>query len=155
MEATITKVLTEEQIKAIIADATAKLQKVADTAMEDDEPNYYEDDYGHCYSSGSNNLSGELEEICYEGLPGIDADNSDIFITASYDGDCDWRDTYDSGDYWTPPSGGIEVDKVEVYLTEIEIEISVYDKECDDYIDIEVSEDVKKRIIKEVNKNVA
>lgn len=156
MEATTTKkVLSEEQIKAIIADATAKLQEIADSAMEDTEPNYYEDDYGRCYNSGSNSLCGEIEEICYEGLPGIKNDDADIYISASYDGNCEWHDDYDPGDYWTPPSGGIEVDKVEIYLAEIEIEISVYDEETDDYVDIEVSEADKKRIIEEVNKNVA
>lgn len=156
MEATTTtKVLTEEQIQAIIKDAADKLQAIADSAMEDEEPNYYEDDYGHCYNHGSNSLSGEIEEICYEGLPGIGPDNSDIYITASYDGDCQWSDTYDPGDYWTPPGGGIEVDKVEVYLTDIEIEISIYDEATDESLDIEIPEDVKKRIIEEVNKKVA
>lgn len=156
MEATTTtKVLTEEQIQAIIDDAAAKLQNIADSAMEDEDPDYYEDDYGHCYNHGSNSLSGEIEEICYDGLPGIGPDNSDIYISASYDGDCQWTDTYDSGDYWTPPSGGIEVDSVDVYLTDIDIEISIYDEETEDYTDVEISEDVKKRIIDEVNKKVA
>lgn len=157
MEATTAtkKVLTEEQIQAIIADATEKLQHIADTAMEDDDPDYYEDERGNCYNHGSNSLSGDIEEICYYGLPGIDPDNCDIYITASYDGSCDWTDTYDPGDYWTPPCGGIEVDKVEVYLTDIDIEISIYDEETEESTDIEISEDVKKRIIDEVNKNVA
>lgn len=156
MEATTSKmVLTEEQIQAIIDDAAAKLQNIADSAMEDEEPNYYEDEYGHCYNSGFNSLAGNIEEICYDGLPGIDPDKSDIYISASYNGECQWTDTYDSGNYWTPPSGGIEVDSVDIYLTDIDIEIYISDEETEDYTDVEISEDVKKRIIEEVNKKVA
>lgn len=157
MEATIqTLTITEEQIQAIIADTADKLQAVIDEPIRDESDlDYYEDEYGHCYNSGSKSLEGELEEICYEGLPGIDNDSADIYICASYEGECDWHDDYDPGDYWTAPGGGIEVDSVEAYITDIDIEISVYDEATEEYVGVEVSEEIKQRIIDEVNKKVA
>lgn len=156
MEATIkTIALSEEQIKAIIADAAEKLNAIAEEPISDyDSLDYDEDDYGRSYNRGTESLCGEIEEICYEGLPGISED-SDIYICASYEGSCDWHDDYDPGDYWTAPSGGIEIDSVDVYLTDIDIEITMLDEESGEYVDVEISEEVKERIINEVNKMVA
>lgn len=156
MEATVKAIaITEEQIQAIIADVASKLQQIIDQPILDhDELNYYEDEYSHRCHRGSMNLEGELEDICCEGIPGIGED-SDIYISASYKGTCDWHDDYDAGDYWTPPSGGIEIDDVDAYITEMGIEISVYDEDTDEYIQVEVSKEVINCIIEEVNKKVA
>ncbi len=146
--------LTEEQKLAIIEDTSSKLADVIDD-IDCSDFEMYEDDYGRCYNHGSTTIDGELEEICLDGLPGVSADDSDIYIVAKYECDCSYHDDYDPGDYWTPPSGGIELDSVEPSVTDIEIEIGVYNAETDDYDSIEVSEDDKEYIIEEVNKRIA
>lgn len=146
--------LTDDQKKAIIEDAASKLFHIIDD-IDCSEFDLYEDDYGRCYNHGRTTIDGELEEICIDGLPGVSADDSEIYITAKYECDCSYHDDYDPGDYWTPPSGGMELDSVEASITEIEIFIDVYNADTDDYDSIEVSEDDKKFIIEELNKKVA
>lgn len=146
--------LTDEQKLAIIEDTVSKLtDAIEDIDCSDFE--MYEDDYGRSYNHGSTTISGELEEICIDGFPGISDDDSDIYISATYECDCSYHDDYDPGDYWTPPSGGIELDTVEPYVTDIEIEIDVYNAETDEYDSIEVSKKDKEYIIAEVNKKIA
>lgn len=146
--------LTEEQMLAIIEGTSSKLAgAIEDIDCSDFE--MYEDEYGHCYNHGSTTIDGELEEICIDGIPGVSDDDSDICIYATYECNCTYHDDYDPGDYWTPPSGGIELDSVEPYITDIDIEISVYNADSDEYDSIEVSEDDKKYIIGEVNKKIA
>lgn len=146
--------LTDEQKKAIIEDTASRFAHIIDD-IDCSEFDLYEDDYGRCYNHGSTTIDGELEEICIDGLPGVPADNSDICITAKYECRCSYHDDYDPGDYWTPPSGGIELDSAEPYITEIDIDISVFNKDTDDYEYIEISEEDKKFIIDELNKKVA
>lgn len=148
--------LTEEQIQAIIDDVVSKMEDVIDDPCNGDysDLDFYEDDMGHCYNFGSHSYESELEEICIDGLPGIDSDESDIYITATYDVDMSFHDDYDPGDYWTPPSGGIEVDEVSVSVSKIEIEISVLNKETDEYEDIEITEEHKVEIVNKVNEKI-
>ena len=145
--------LTEEQIQAIIDDVVSKMQGVIDDPFNGDYSDLecYEDEYGHCYYFGSQSIESELEEICLDGLPGIAPDYADIYITATYWGDVSFYDDYDPGDYWTPPAGGIEIDKVDVCVKDIDIEIDVYNQETDEYEAVDVLQDDKDRIVKTVN----
>lgn len=146
--------LTKEQILAIIEDTSSKLEgAIEDIDCSDFE--MYEDEYGHCYNHGSTTIDGELEEICMDGLPGVPEDDSDIYISASYECNCSYHDDYDPGDYWTPPSGGVELDSAEAYITDIDIDISVYNADTDEYDPIEVSKEDREYIIEQVNKKVA
>lgn len=146
--------LTAEQILAIIEETSSMLANAIDD-IDCSEFEMYEDDYGRSYSHGSTTIDGELEEICIDGLPGISAEDSDIYISANYECDCSYHDDYDPGDYWTPPSGGIELDSAEAYITDIDIDISVYNAETDEYDSIEVSKEDREYIIEQVNKQVA
>ncbi len=146
--------LTEEQRNAIIEDAASRLVGILDD-IDCSEFDLYEDDYGRCYNHGSTTIDGELEEICIDGLPGVSVEESDIYITAKYECRCSYHDDYDPGDYWTPPSGGMELDSAEPCITDIEIDINVYNSETDDYDSIEVSQEDKQYIIEELNKKVA
>ncbi len=148
--------LTEEQIQAIIDDAVLKLQTAIDDMYEGDYSDfeYYEDEEGHCYDFGSHTCKGTLEEICLDTLPGINKDESDISITADYCLDIDFHDDYDPGDYWTPPAGGIEIDKVEAYITEIDIDIEILNPQSGEYESIEIPESLVTRIIKDANEKV-
>lgn len=145
--------LTDEQKQAIIEDTAARMSDIIDD-IDCSEFDLYEDDYGRCYNHGSTTIDGELEEICIDGLPGVSADDSDICITAKYECRCCYHDDYDPGDYWTPPSGGMELDSAEPYITDIEIDISVYNPETGDYDTVEVSEEDMKFIIDELNQKV-
>lgn len=145
--------LTDEQRNAIIEDVSSKLASLIED-IDCSEFDLYEDDYGRCYNHGCTTIDGELEEICIDGLPGVSADDSDICITAKYECVCSYHDDYDPGDYWTPPSGGMELDSAEPYITEIEIDINVYNADIDDYDSIEVSEEDKEFILEELNKKV-
>lgn len=144
--------ITEDQIKAIIEDATSQLLAVIDEPCDCSDLQCEEDEYGRCYPYCSGYLEGDLEEICIDGLAGIE--DGDVCIYATYDGSYSYHDDYDPGDYWTPPSGGWELDDCEAYLTSITIELSVYNPTTDEYEDVEVSQEVCDRIIEEVNKNV-
>ncbi len=153
---------TEEQVQAIIADTANKLQAIIDDPCGGDYSDFecYEDDLGHCYNSGYHSTEGEIEEICYEGLPGINSDDADIYILAKYDANISFHDDYDPGDYWTPPTGGIEIDEVEVAISSMEFDVSVYNSATDEYEEIEFSPKLIKRIIDNVHercgiKNVA
>ena len=144
---------TEEQIQAIIADTANKLQDIIDDPCGDDDSDFecYEDDLGHCYNYGYHSIEGEIEEICYDGLPGINSDDADIYIIAKYDAYISFHDDYDPGDYWTPPSGGIEIDEVEVAISSMEFEVSVYDSATDEYEVIDFSPKLIERIIDNVH----
>ncbi len=144
---------TEEQIQAIIADTANKLQDIIDDPCGDDYSDFecYEDDLGHCYNYGYHSIEGEIEEICYDGLPGINSDDADIYIIAKYDAYISFHDDYDPGDYWTPPSGGIEIDEVEVAISSMEFEVSVYDSATDEYEVIDFSPKLIERIIDNVH----
>lgn len=148
--------LTEEQIQAIINDAADKLQALIEDPCNGDysDLDMYEDERG-CYPFGSKNCDSEIEEICYEGLPGIDTDCADIYIMAKCDLRYSYHNDYDPGDYWTSPSGGIEIDEVEAYITDMEIEISVLNQDTDEYESVEVGNEIKERIIREANAKVA
>lgn len=145
--------LTEEQRNAIIEDVSSKLACLVED-LDCSEFDLYEDDYGRCYNHGSTTIDGEFDEICIDGLPGVPVDDSDICITAKYECMCSYHDDYDPGDYWTPPSGGMELDSAEPCITDIDIDISVYNSETEVYDSIEVSEDDKKYILEELNKKV-
>ena len=144
---------TEEQIQAIIADTANKLQDIIDDPCGDDYSDFecYEDDLGHCYNYGYHSIEGEIEEICYDGLPGINSDDADRYIIAKYDAYISFHDDYDPGDYWTPPSGGIEIDEVEVAISSMEFEVSVYDSATDEYEVIDFSPKLIERIIDNVH----
>lgn len=148
--------LTDEQVQAIVDDIVSKMEAIIEDPCDGDYSDFecYEDEEGHYYKFGSHTSYGQLEEICLEGLPGIPADDNDIFITADYTAEIDFHDDYDPGDYWTPPSGGIELDKVEAQIDDIDFEISVLNQETDEYEDVEVPEEVKKFIIEKVNKQI-
>lgn len=144
---------TEEQVQAIIADTANKLQSIIDDPCGDDYSDFecYEDDLGHCYNYGYHSIEGEIEEICYDGLPGINSDDADIYIIAKYDAYISFHDDYDPGDYWTPLSGGIEIDEVEVAISSMEFEVSVYDSATDEYEVIDFSPKLIERIIDNVH----
>lgn len=144
---------TEEQIQAIIADTANKLQAIINDPCGGDYSDFecYEDDLGHCYNYGYHSIEGEIEEICYDGLPGINSDDADIYIIAKYDAYISFHDDYDPGDYWTPPSGGIEIDEVEVAISSMEFEVSVYDSATDEYEVIDFSPKLIERIIDNVH----
>ena len=134
--------LTDEQKSAIVDDIVNQMQEVIDEPLDHiyDELEFEEDDWGRCYRNGSHNFSQVLEEICPDGIPGIDSENSDVYISVEYDGYLTFHDDYDSGDYWNPPSGGIEIDSIELILQSLEMEISVLNPETDEYEEIEVTE---------------
>jgi hypothetical protein len=148
--------LTEEQIQAIIDDIVSKMEDVIEDPCNGDFSDFecYEDEYGHCYDFGSHTFDSELEEICLDGLPGISPDDADIYITAKYSADVSFHDDYDPGDYWTPPSGGIEIDEVEASVYDIKIEIDVYNQESDEYEAIEIPQEVINRIENSVNEKI-
>lgn len=144
---------TEEQVQAIIADTANKLQSIIDDPCGGDYSDFecYEDELGHCYNSGSHSTEGEIEEICYDGLPGINSDDADIYILAKYDAYISFHDDYDPGDYWTPPSGGIEIDEVEITISSMEFEVSVYNSTTNEYEEIEFSPKLIEHIIDKVH----
>lgn len=148
--------LTEEQIQAIIDDMVSKMEGVIEDPCNGDYSDFecYEDDYGRSYDFGSHCFESELEEICIDGLPGIPADDADIYITAKYSADVSFHDDYDPGDYWTPPSGGIEIDEVDASVYDIVIEIDVYNQDTDEYDAIEIPQEVIDRIEKSVNEKI-
>lgn len=148
--------LTDEQVQAIVDDIVSKMEAIIEDPCDGDYSDFecYEDEYGHCYNFGSHSIESELEEIGIDGLPGIPADDSDICISADYTVDIDFHDDYDPGDYWTPPAGGIELDKVEASVSDVDIEISVLIQETDEYEDVEVSEEQRKLIVEKVNKQI-
>lgn len=148
--------LTDEQSQAIIDDIVSKMEVIIDDPCDGDYSDFecYEDEDGRCYNHGSHSIKSVFEEICIDGLPGIPANDSDIYITASYAVDMSFHDDYDPGDYWTPPSGGIELDEVVAKVSEIEIEISVLNHETDEYENVEVSEMQKQLIVEKVNEKI-
>lgn len=147
--------LTEVQIQAIIDDTTNKLQAIIDNPCNGDYSNLemYEDEHGY-YPFGSKNSDIEIDEICYNGLPGVDSDNADIYIVAKCNLSYSYHNDYDHGDYWTPPSGGIEIDNVEADLLDMDFEINVLNPDINDYESIEVSTELKQRIITIVNERI-
>lgn len=144
---------TEEQVQAIIADTANKLQAIIENPCGGDYSNFecYEDELGHCYDHGTHYTDGEIEEICCDGLPGINSNDADIYILAKYDANISFHDDYDPGDYWTPPSGGIEIDEVEVAISSMEFDVSVYNSATDEYEEIEFSPKLIERIIDKVH----
>lgn len=148
--------LTEEQVQAIIDDVVSKIEAIKEDPCDGDYSDLecYEDELGRPYNFGSHSYETELEEVCIDGLPGIDSDESDIYITATCYVDMLFHDDYDPGDYWTPPSGGIEIDEVNASVSKIEIEISVLNHETDEYEDIEITEEQKVEIVNKVNEQV-
>lgn len=145
--------LTEEQKQAIIKAAADKLSIIADDPLDGrDDLELDEDEYGRCYNRGYCSLNGEIDEICEEeGIPGIDPANSEICISLEYDGSADFHDDYDPGDYWTPPSGGIELDDYDIALTSLYVDIDVLNEETDEYETIEVSEEEINEMIDAIN----
>ena len=127
--------LTEEQVQAIIDDIVSKMEDVIDNPCNGDYSNLecYEDEYGRCYSHGSQCIESELEEICFDGLPGINPEVSD---------------------YWTPPSGGIEIDEVCASVTDVKIEISVLNRESDKYEAVKITNEQKMLILERVNDKI-
>lgn len=148
--------LTEEQVQAIIDDIVSKMEDVIDNPCNGDYSDLecYEDEYGRCYSHGSQCIESELEEICFDGLPGINPEDSDIYITAGYCADISFHDNYDPGDYWTPPSGGIEIDGVCASVTDVKIEISVLNRESDKYEAVKITNEQKMHILERVNDKI-
>lgn len=148
--------LTDEQVQAIVDDIVSKMEAIIEDPCNGDYSDFecYEDEYGHCYDFGSHSIESELEEICIDGLPGIPADDSDICISADYTVYIDFHDDYDPGDYWTPPGGGIELDKVKAYIEDVDVEISVLNQETDESEDVEVSEEQRKLIVEKVNEQI-
>lgn len=147
--------LTEIQIQAIIDDTTNKLQAIIEDPCNGDysDLEMYEDEHGY-YPFGSKSGDYDIEEICYDGLPGINSDYADIYITAKCSLNYSYHDDYDPGDYWTPPSGGIEIDNVEADLLDMDFEINILNPDIDDYESIEVSNELKQRIITIVNERI-
>lgn len=148
--------LTEEQIQAIISDTADKLYALAEDPCNGDysDLDFYEDDEGRCYSYGSKYCEREIEEICINGLPGISPENSDIIISATCGLDFSYHDDYDAGDYWTPLSGGIEIDSVDIELLDMEFEINVPAHVTNEYVCVDIPKEVKQRIITEVNERI-
>lgn len=146
--------LTEEQVQAIVDDIVSKMEAIIEDPCDGDYSDFecYEDEYGRCSNYGSHTLKETMEEICIDGLPGIHAD--DIYIVADYTVEIDFHDDYDPGDYWTPPGGGIELDKVEAYVNDVDVEISVLNQETDEYEDVEVTEEQMKSIVERVNEKI-
>jgi hypothetical protein len=141
--------LSEEQIAFIIADAKQKLEALIEDPVSDGEGlEGYEDEEGHCYPycSGSDDLEVEL---CMDGIPGLD--DADVFALAYMHVDYSYADTYDSGDYWTPPSGGWELQDSDGWMDRLDLEISSYNPETEEYENIEISDELKQRIINAVN----
>lgn len=148
--------LTDEQVQAIVDDIVSKMEAIIEDPCDGDYSDFecYEDEYGRCSDYGSHTLNETMEDICIDGLPGISKDDSDISITADYTVDIDFHDDYDPGDYWTPPGGGIELDKVEAYINDVDVEISVLNQETDEYEDVEVSDEQIKFIVAKVNEKI-
>lgn len=148
--------LTKEHVQAIIDDIVSKMEDVIDNPCNVDYSGLecYEDEYGRCYSHGSQCIESVLDEICLDGLPGINPEDSDIYITASYCADISFHDDYYPGDYWTPSSGGIEIDEVCASVTDVEIEISVLNRESDKYEAVEITNEQKMLILEQVNDKI-
>lgn len=149
--------LTEEQKQAIIADAVKRMQAITDDPLDDRDDLYpYEDEMGRCYNHGSCSLATTIEEICEDnGIPGIEPEFSDICISLECEGEAYFHDSYDPGDYWTPPSGGIELDEFEFCATDLYVEIDVYNEATEEYESIEVSEDELKEMVDAINAEAA
>lgn len=148
--------LTDEQKQSIVDDIVKQMQEVIDEPNDhiEEEFEYDEDDSGRCYNHGSHHFSRVLEEICADGIPGIDSDTSEIGIYVEYDGYLTFHDEYDPGDYWTPPSGDIEFDSVELTLQSLEIDISVLNPESGEYEDFEVSKDEVDNMKKSISSKI-
>lgn len=148
--------LTEEQKQAIVDDVVKQMQDVIDEPYDhiNEEFDYDEDDWGNSYNRGSHHFSQELEEICIDGLPCLDKDNSDVGICAEFDGYLTFHDDYEPGDYWTPPSGGVEIDSIELTLKTLEIEVSLINPDNGEYEYIEVTEGEIKALIQRINKRI-
>ena len=148
--------LTDEQVQAIVDDIVSKMEAIIEDPCDGDYSDFecYEDEYGRCSDYGSHTLNEMIEEICIDGLPGIPKDDSYISIAADYTVEIDFHDDYDPGDYWTPPGGGIELDKVKASIEDVDVEISVLNQETDEYEDVEVSEEQRKLIVEKVNEQI-
>ena len=143
--------ITEDQKKAIIADTISKLKGVIDNI---DSSDFETSESGLNYNYGSTTLKGEIEEICYEGLPGVPQKDNEIFISAKYECQCNYHDEFEPGDYWTPSYFGIVIDTVIPTIIDIDIDVSIYVPETDDYEFIQVSDEDKKIIIDQINNKV-
>lgn len=145
--------LTEEQKQAIIADAAKHLEKIAEDPLDGrDDLDLDEDEYGRCYNRGTCSLCGTYEEICEEdGIPGILPEESEIYISMEYDGTAYFHDEYDPGDYWTPPSGGIELDDFDLHAISLSVEIDVLNKDTDEYESVEVSDEELNEMMDAIN----
>lgn len=148
--------LTEEQKQAIVDDVVKQMQEVIDEPNDhiNEEFDYDEDDWGNSYNRGSHHFSQTLEEICVDGIPGIDIDDSDVYVSAEFDGYLTFHDDYEPGDYWTPPSGGVEIDSIELTLKTLEIEVSILNPDNGEYEYIEVTEEEIKALIQRINKRI-
>lgn len=148
--------LTDEQVQSIVDDIVSKMEAIIEDPCDGDYSDFecYEDEYGRCSNYGTHTLNETLEEICIDGLPGIPADDSDIYISADYVVDIDFHDDYDPGDYWTPSSGGIEFDNVKAYIEDVDVEISALNQETDEYEDVEVSDEQIEFIVEKVNEKI-
>lgn len=144
--------LTEEQKNAIAKELAERFSAIVDDPIEDyDALDFDEDEYGHTFSRGKCTLCGEIDEICIDGLPGLDTENSEVSICASYYLDISYYDDYDSGDYWTPPSGGVELDNVTGAIESVDIDAEVYNPQAEEWEVIEVTEEEVALIIKKVH----
>ncbi|MDE6007721.1 MAG: hypothetical protein K2G90_00760 [Muribaculaceae bacterium] len=134
--------LTDVQKQAIIDDIVKQMQEVIDEPNDhvEEEFEYDEDDWGRCYKHGSHHFSRVLEEICLDGIPGIDSDTSEVGICVEYDGYLTFHDEFEPGDYWTPPSGGIEIDSIELTLQSLAIDITILNQDSGEYEDLDISE---------------
>lgn len=148
--------LTDEQKQSIVDDIVKQMQEVIDEPNDhiEEEFEYDEDDWGRCCNYGSHIFSRVLENICKDGIPGIDSETSNIGICVEYDGYLTFHDDYDPGDYWTPPSGGIEIDSVELTLQSLEVDISVLNPVTGEYEDLDVSEDEVETLKKSISSKI-
>lgn len=147
--------LNESQIQTIIAELTKRLDtQIYDPDIENAEP--WEDDYGRSYSCGYHTDEGMFEDILWEEQEKLGLKEEDeVLISCDYRVECSLCfEPYDPGDYWTPPSGGdVEINESEGYISDLCIDINIYNPETDDYDSMDISQEVIERIEEGVNRS--
>jgi hypothetical protein len=67
-------------------------------------------------------ITGIIDDVLSDFLDVDDSINVDIYFTS----ELEWYQSYDRGDYWTPPSSEIELEEVSTYIESIMIDEDEY-----------------------------
>lgn len=153
MEATIIT-LSEEQKKSIIDEIVKKLEEIIEDPTSMTGEPFDEDEYGNSYGKGLESFGGDLEDFEISEVEGFPED-SDIYVSGKFNGSYSWYDDYEAGDYWTPASGGLEIDDCEVHIVKLTLAFGEWDEEAREYRSYKITEETVNEIKNEINKRVA